>query len=462
MTHLFTEVLNMSISASLLILVVLIFRMLLNKAPKYINVLLWGLVAVRLVCPFSIESGMSLMPETELFFSESNSEVTNNYPLDLEATENMTEYNVGDALGENIVVDVPAIEQNQISVLAVLAVIWCVGAMTLGVHTVVSYMRLKGKIDTAVLLKGRIYQSENVDSPFVLGVLRPRIYMPFDMEGRGMEYVIAHEQAHIKRMDHWWKPLGFMVLIIHWFNPLVWVSYGLLCKDIEQACDEKVVKDLGRSQRADYSQTLLSFCTNKNMIACPLSFGEVGVKGRVKSVLKYRKPKIWVVAVSVVACVVVAMCFLTNPKESSKASATPSDVDMEDAVEGERISLEFSDVKILMTLPESWKGQYAVEKSGNSAVVYNPQIREANTEGQEYTFGGVLFTISCYEGSMTEQQYIDNGLNVTPYRYITATENCTYIVHYVTDVQYDSEDGTQVELYQKLYDDIENIRFEVE
>ena len=148
----------------------------------------------------------------------------------------------------------------------------------------------------------------------MLGIIKPKIYLPFQIDGQNLEHVVSHEQAHIQRRDHWWKPLGFLLLTIHWFNPLMWLAYVLLCRDIELACDEKVVRELGMEQRADYSQALLACSVNRRMIAaCPLAFGEVGVKERVKSVLNYKKPAFWVMVVSVVACAVVAVCFLTNP-----------------------------------------------------------------------------------------------------------------------------------------------------
>jgi len=194
------------------------------------------------------------------------------------------------------------------------AVIWIVGMVALLIYTVISYVKVKRKIGTAVLLRDNVYQSENVVSPFVLGIIKPKIYLPFNMNEKDMEHVVAHEMAHIRRKDHLWKPLGFLLLTLHWFNPLMWLSYVLLCRDIELACDEKVIKELDHDARADYSQALLTCSVNRRMIAaCPLAFGEVGVKYRVKSVLNYKKPAFWIIIVAVVACVAVAVCFLTNP-----------------------------------------------------------------------------------------------------------------------------------------------------
>ena len=196
--------------------------------------------------------------------------------------------------------------------------IWIFGMIALALYTAISYWRLRRKVDTAVRYKDNIFQSENVSFPFVLGIIKPRIYLPFKMNGQYLEHVVAHEQAHICRKDHWWKPLGFLLLMIHWFNPLMWLAYVLLCRDIELACDEKVIKELGNEQRGDYTQALVACSVNRRMIAaCPLAFGEVSVKERVKSVMNYKKPAFWVIIISVIVCVGVAVCFLTNPKQDS-------------------------------------------------------------------------------------------------------------------------------------------------
>ena len=198
--------------------------------------------------------------------------------------------------------------------IAVLGMVWVIGAAALLLLTAVSYWRLRRSVREAVLLRDNIFQSENVGSPFVLGVIRPKIYLPYRLDGQELDHVVAHEQVHIRRRDHWWKPLGFLLLTIHWFNPLMWLAYVLLCRDIELACDEKVIKELDNGQRADYTQTLVACSVSRPMIAaCPLSFGEVGVKERVKSVMSYKKPAFWIIVAAVIACVVVAVCFLTNP-----------------------------------------------------------------------------------------------------------------------------------------------------
>ena len=311
MNELFLKIINMSISASWLILAVLILRLVLKKAPKWVNVLLWGIVAVRLICPLSFESALSLIPSSETI------------PLDIEMAAKPTIDSGVPAINSvvNPVLSSFAPPQHVLTSaiplqiwIPILNIIWLIGVGALLLYTAVSYWRLCRKVDTAVRYKGNIFQSENVSSPFVLGIIKPRIYLPFNMNGQDLEHVVAHEQAHIRRKDHWWKPLGFLLLTIHWFNPLMWLAYVLLCRDIEFACDEKVIKELGNEQRADYTQALVVCSVNRRMIAaCPLAFGEVGVKDRVKSVMNYKKPAFWGVVLAVIVCVFVAVCFLTNP-----------------------------------------------------------------------------------------------------------------------------------------------------
>ena len=315
MTELFLKVVNMSISASWLILAVLLIRFALKKAPKWVNVLLWAIVAVRLICPFSIESALSLIPSVETISPEIMMDWTPEISTGVSSIDKV----VNPIITETFTPE-PIASANPLQLLIpVLAIIWAIGVAVLLIYTAVSYWRLRRKVSEAVILRDNIFQSENVSSPFVLGIIKPRIYLSYHMEEQDLAHVVAHEQAHIKRRDHWWKALGFLLLTIHWFNPLMWVAYVLLCRDIELACDEKVIKELGNEQRADYSKALVSCSVNRRTVAaCPLAFGEVGVKERVKSVMNYKKPAFWIVVLAVIACVVVAVCFLTNPAEKEQ------------------------------------------------------------------------------------------------------------------------------------------------
>ena len=312
MNELFLKIINMSISASWLVLAVLLLRFVLKKAPKWVNVLLWGIVAVRLAFQFSIESALSLIPSAETIPPNIGMNTTPTINSGINAINNAVNPIISQS---NTPMAGASVNPLQITI-GIFEYIWIFGMIALALYTAISYWRLHRKVDTAVRYKDNIFQSENVKSPFVLGIIKPRIYLPFNMNGQDLEHVVAHEQAHIHRKDHWWKPLGFLLLTIHWFNPLMWLAYVLLCRDIELACDEKVIKELGNEQRADYMQALVACSVNRRMIAaCPLAFGEVGVKERVKSVMNYKKPAFWVIIIAVIICLGVAVCFLTNPKQ---------------------------------------------------------------------------------------------------------------------------------------------------
>ena len=314
MNELFLKIINMSISASWLVLAVLILRFVLKKAPKWINVLLWGIVAIRLICPFSFESPLSLIPSAETIPLNIGMDSTPTINSGISAINNAVNPIISQS---NTPMAGASINPLQITI-GIYEYIWIFGMIALALYTAISYWRLHRKVDTAVRYKDNIFQSENVSFPFVLGIIKPRIYLPFKMNGQDLEHVVAHEHAHIRRKDHWWKPFGFLLLTIHWFNPLMWMAYVLLCRDIELACDEKVIKELGNEQRGDYTQALVACSVNRRMIAaCPLAFGEVSVKERVKYVMNYKKPAFWVIIISVIVCVGVAVCFLTNPKQDS-------------------------------------------------------------------------------------------------------------------------------------------------
>lgn len=311
MDDVFLKLVNLSISASWLILAVLVLRVVLKKAPKWVMPLLWGVVALRLVCPFSIESALSLIPSAETIPSEIVTETREPVLYEQATLDIVTNPTLPSAA------EVPVgVSRQQAQVdFNIYSVLWFAGMAALLVHALVSAGKLKRKLATAILLRDNIYESEFVNSPFVFGVVKPNIYLPMHMDEGTAAYVIAHEHAHLARRDHWWKVLGYLVLALHWFNPLVWVAYILFCRDIELACDEKVVKGLDGAARADYSQALLSCAAPKRAVAaCPLAFGEGNIKTRVKSALHYKKPAFWVAAAAVLAVVIVAVCFLTNPK----------------------------------------------------------------------------------------------------------------------------------------------------
>jgi len=326
MTTVFIKLLNMSIAASWLVLAVILLRIILKNAPKWIRCILWGLVAVRLICPISIESIFSLLPSAETI------------PQDIMYVERPTIHTgvmaINRAVNPYISVSMApgigdSVNPMQV-VMSAAALIWGVGMAGMFVYAVVSFLKIKNKADASLPVRENIYLSDYIDTPFVLGIFRPRIYLPSVLaEDDKADFVIAHEKAHIKRHDHWWKPLGFLLLTIYWFNPVIWIAYILLCRDIELACDEYVVGSLKEKEKKSYSDALLS-CSmrsagfHRNMIsACPLAFGEVGVKDRVKAVLHYKRPAFWLVVLGVMGCIIVGICFLTNPKDNTLNAPEP-------------------------------------------------------------------------------------------------------------------------------------------
>ena len=324
MAELFATILTMSLTALWLVPLVILLRLALKRSPKWIHVLLWAMVAFRLVCPLSLESSLSLIPDTgNLVEDWTDDYVGDTHFIHDVSPDYQTAVDAGRepvSAGEDgyYVVTGPdkqsAPDTVENTVLPKLSVLWLAGMAVMAVYTAFSYLHLRRMVSDAVRYQRNIYRSGTVASPFVLGLFRPRIYLPTAMADDDIPHVIAHERAHIRRKDHWWKPLGFGILALHWFNPLVWLAYILLCRDIELACDEKVIRELGSAQKADYSQALLN-CSirHRSIAACPLAFGEVGVKQRVTSILNYRKPGFWVILAALVLCLAVAVFFLTDP-----------------------------------------------------------------------------------------------------------------------------------------------------
>ena len=310
---------------------------------------------------------MSLIPSAETFPKK----IISGPSFDVQSGITPVDNRINDYLGDRYFEGVTVPANNGNTIMTILTIVWTIGILLLVAYTVISYWRLHREIDTAVRYKDNIFQSENVSSPFVLGLIKPRIYLPFKLDGQDMEHVVAHEQAHIRRKDHWWKPLGFLLLTIHWFNPLMWLAYVLLCRDIELACDEKVIKGLSNEQRADYTQALVACSVNRRMIAaCPLTFGEVGVKERVKSVMNYKKPAFWVIIIAVIVCVGVAVCFLTNPKQDryTLRIVVPAGSQEEFVYTDEEVSTVRNSIKI-------WSG----DGLGDTEVLLFPVNKTAET-----------------------------------------------------------------------------------
>ncbi len=311
----FIDFVNISITAGWAVLMVVVVRFFLKKAPKWVSCALWGIVAVRLVFPVSLESIFSLIPSTQ---------TVNPSAIYNDSFEVNTGFSAVDSTVNSLYEGADISAGAGVEVAGIIAFVWLVGMFAMASYAFISFLRLKIKLRTAVKKEGNIYQSESVGSPFVLGLLRPRIYLPYKTDEADIPLVVAHEKAHIKRFDHIIKPLGYLLLSVHWFNPLMWVAYILLCRDIEAACDEKVIKELGEDVRKSYSTALLNASISRRSVAaCPLAFGEVGVKERIKGVMNYKKPAFWVVIAGVAVCIIAAVCLLTNPKGSEKVDYSP-------------------------------------------------------------------------------------------------------------------------------------------
>ena len=333
MAAVFLKLLNLSISASWLVLAVLVLRLVSKRSPKWMNVLLWGIVALRLVLPFSIESALSLIPSAE---TVSPVAVQSAPAPTITSGVSVIDNAVNPSLSEHFAA-VPTASVNPLYVWTEIAGwVWLIGLGAMLLYALASYLRLRRRVSVSLPIQDNIYLCDAISSPFILGVVKPHIYLPSGLDEVQRQNVLSHERAHLARRDHWWKPLGFALLAVYWFNPVLWLAYTLLCRDIELACDERVIRTMDESAVKTYSTVLLA-CSmpRKAVITCPLAFGEVGVKERVRNALHYKKPAFWVVAASVAVCVVVAVCFLTDP---------PTDTDAAGLVGFHREQVTYADV----------------------------------------------------------------------------------------------------------------------
>lgn len=305
MLNSFIRILNMSISASGIVLIVFLLRIFLKKTPKWMICVLWAMVALRLVLPVLPESAFSLMPQNEVISQKT---------VSMQDGANQTTIPAVESLAVESEMKLPKI-QLSLDVLQILIPIWLVGIAGMLGYSLVAYLVLRKRVAVTVAMEKNVFLCDQVDSPFVFGIFIPKIYIPSGIEKDKLPYILAHEKAHIRRKDHWWKPVGFVLLSIHWFNPVLWIAYIFLCRDIEQACDEKVVAGMSAEDKIGYLQALVTCSARRRLImVCPVAFGEIGVKTRIKGVLSYKKPAFWIILASVVACIVVAVCFLTNPE----------------------------------------------------------------------------------------------------------------------------------------------------
>lgn len=386
MTELFFAAVNLSIQAGWLVLAIVVLRFLLRRVPRWIFLLLWGMVGLRLVLPFSVESAWSLIPSAETISPSvlymDVPQIRTGLPIVNQTINPMLEETLTPTVGASV---------NPMQVLAaVLSWLWVAGLAGMLLYLGVSWGKLSRRLRTAVRLQDCVYQSEQVRSPFVFGFLHPRIILPFSLSEGDRPFVIAHEKSHIQRGDPWIKMAAFLLLSVYWFHPLIWLAYFLLCRDMELACDERVIRGLDREGRAGYSQALLSCsAVHRGNPVCPVAFGEFSVRKRVKAVLRYRKPLLWVTALAVVAVALTAVCFLTTP-QIRPTMEWAQNLSGDDIVSAE-----------LVVMPQATDKQYRVfdenEFAGIAALINGSHGRYV-AEPENLAGGSIQFHITTSDG----------------------------------------------------------------
>ena len=443
MGNIFLEIINNSIMASYLIVAVIILRIVLKKAPKWSVCLLWAMVAIRLIMPFEIESEFSLLPDFDLVQTERNYSA-NIFAIESEQKDEMWEQyiqnqqnlqlqNINQQIaqtnkenqeqfmeeenGREMRYELSLFHKNTIyKIIDIISYIWLTGSLGLIFYAVLSFLRLKRKVAVSIHLYDSVYLCDDIESPFVMGILKPRIYLSSGIPKEAWGYIMSHENAHIKRGDHIWKLFGYALLVAYWFNPLSWISYILFCKDMELACDEKATKDMDKNQRANYCEALLKCSVNSKTIdVCPVAFGEVGVKERIKQVLNYRKPSFWMILSASVACIVVAVCFMTNPerKEEGDAVTTESVSEQNMVVNGQENDTEYDHIEETYRVSNDYT-VYEFEDLDNNGVEEYGKVYKLDTkEGYVcrtlfYWNGEVIYDYEfSYETSMGDAEYLD-------------------------------------------------------
>ncbi len=416
--ELFLNLLNTSITASYLIFAAILIRLIFKKCPKWANCLLWALVAVELLLPVDIESVFSIMPQKEPI---PVSGVYGDLPTGTVSSQvNTVTQSVDDAIQTDIIGAVrPSSLQNVISIIACL---WITGIAAMLIYSLISYLKVKKSVNEAMYVKENIYLCDNISTPFILGLFKPKIYLPSTLYRDDVLYVVDHEKAHIKRLDHIWKPLGYLLLTIYWFNPTMWVAYILLCKDIELACDEKVIRNLSSDCKKEYSNALINCSSERRMIsACPLAFGETGVKNRIKSVLSYKKPAFRIIAVSLIICAALSVTFLTvPPKENNKGNNTAvnESVYSDKFIEGEYVYYgTYGLVKPTVVLKRD--GTFSFNLAAGSEYFYTGN----------YSLSDTLLTlnaddgVSIYTFDVTEDGFVFDAFNSSEIPEIKVSED---------------------------------------
>lgn len=446
MSRLFLIVLNMSITGSFVALAVMIARLLLKRTPKIFSYALWALVLFRLICPFSFESAVSLIP-------------TNKEPIPQEIIYmqnpaintgiKLIDNTVNNSIEESFSIVNQATNVNTVgNTIEIYAIIWLFGITVLLCYGFITYFRLKQRLSIATLVRDNIYETDLIKTAFVIGFIKPKIIIPINMSENEFDYIIKHEETHIKRFDYIIKPVAFLALIIHWFNPIIWVSYYLMAKDMEMSCDESVVKNNKEDIRVNYSSSLLALSANQGGLLSPLAFGEGNVKSRIKNVLNYKKPSFWIMILAVIIIVFVLISFGTDPQKIGEQSETVNNQNqgMDSEFNANNDNYKNEALGLSLNFPKEWEDKYSIEESENYISVFDKQIYDT---GQ----GGLLFTINRTIGEMIAQQ--DMNMEPVPTKIILQGNGYTYFYRLPTDVNYPVNDEKLTKHYQEMSEQID-------
>ncbi|MBQ3140444.1 MAG: hypothetical protein IJC25_00615 [Clostridia bacterium] len=439
MENLFLKLLNMSISAGWMALAVILLRAVFPALPKSLRCVLWGLVGVRAVVPYTFKSVLSLIPSAQTVPQEivyaAVPQIHSGIPAVNHAVNPVLSQTMAPQVGDSA-------NPMQI-VVTVLTAVWLTGVAAMLVCALIGYLRISRRVREAVPMRDNIWLCDRVSTPFILGCRKARVYLPSCMSEKEMTCVIAHERMHLRYCDHWIKPIGFTILALHWFNPLLWMAYVLLCRDLELACDERVVRDLGASERKNYAETLLQYSLPRRFsVANPLAFGELSVRQRIKQVLNYKRPALWLTVAATVVCAVTAVCFLTDPFE--KESRTPL-LSLEDvksgysALQAAEDGCVVLDGKSPVANEKQWYDFYLSAQSGIPATVYLYQMY--SDQGDDYyvkrlEYDGRTYRLSFYDRTGdTGQEFLSEN----EYRYLVRSIFSSFSLH--------SSDAAPVEQY---------------
>ena len=445
MNRLFLIVLNMSITGSFVALAVMIARLLLKRAPKIFSYALWAIVLFRLICPFSFESAVSLIPANrepipkEIVYMQNPAINTGIKTIDV---------SVNNSIVESLPPANQAASVNPIGVtIEIYAIIWLFGITVLLCYGFITYFRLKQRLSIATLVRDNIYETDFIKTAFVMGFIKPKIIIPINLSENEFDYIIKHEEIHIKRFDYIIKPVAFLALIIHWFNPIIWLSYYLMAKDMEMSCDESVMKNTKEDIRVHYSSSLLALSAKQSGLLSPLAFGEGNVKSRIKNVLNYKKPSFWIMILALIIIAFVLISFGTDPQKIGEPSepVNNQNQDTDSEINTDNNIYKNENLGFSLKFPKEWEDKYSIEESDNYISVFDKQIYDT---GQ----GGLLFTINRTIGEMITQQ--DMTMEPVPTKIILQGNGYTYFYRLPSDVNYPINDEELSRHYQEMSEQI--------